>query len=85
MEGIKNFLRSGNPKSSVNLTCSAPAKDLVECVAETECFQSGRRLKDCTRNDADTARECRKEISEYYLCRRFSVDHSKHFVKDTYK
>lgn len=85
MEGVKNFLKSGDPSNPVNLTCTIPAKDLVECVAETDCFQSGRRLTDCTRNDDETAKICRKEISEYYLCRRFSVDHSKHFVKDTYK
>jgi hypothetical protein len=85
MEGFKNFLKSGDSDSAVNTTCSVPAKDLVECVSETECFQGGRRLKDCTRNDEATAVQCRKQISEYYLCRRFSVDHSKHFVKDNYK
>lgn len=85
MEGLRNWINSGDPQQSVNRTCHVPAEDLVDCIKETACFQSGRSLRDCARTDDEAGRVCRKEINEWFLCRRFSVDHSKHFTKDAYK
>ena len=84
-EKVTNWLKSGDANSSVNKTCHDPAKDMVECISATDCFQSGRTLKDCSQNDDVTGTVCRKQINEWYLCRKFSVNHTKHFVKDTYK
>ena len=85
MEAFQNWIKSGNPKDPVNKTCHVPAQDLVDCMKETPCFQNGRSLKDCARNDDEAGMTCKKQINEWFLCRKFSVDHSKHFVKDTYK
>ena len=82
---VKNFLKTGSSSEAVNRTCHDPAKDLVDCVSAKPCFQSGRSIRDCSTNDAETSRACHKQIQEYYLCRRFTVDHSKHFIKDSYK
>ncbi len=85
MEGLRNWVHSGDVQKPVNLTCHVPAQDLVDCMKETACFQNGGSLRDCARNDDEAEQVCRKEINEWFLCRRFSVDHSKHFVKDAYK
>ena len=84
-ERFSNWVKTGDGKSEVNKTCHDPAQDLVQCVATTPCFNSGRTLNDCTSNDDETGSMCRKQISEYYLCRKFSINHVKHFVKDSYK
>lgn len=80
-----NWVRTGDSKIKVNKTCHDPAQDLVNCVSNTPCFQSGRSLNDCSTNDDETGNMCRKPIAEYYLCRKFSVNHTKHFTKETYK
>lgn len=82
---VKNFLKTGDTHEEVNKTCHDPAKDLVDCMSETKCFQSGRSIQDCANNDSEAIGTCNKQMNEYYLCRRFTVDHTKHFVKDTYK
>ena len=81
----RNWLKTGDSSQPVNLTCHDPAKDMVECIATTECFQSGRSLHECAQFDDEAGNRCKKQINEYYLCRKFSVNHSKHFIKDTYK
>lgn len=85
VERITNWAKTGDSKQSVNKTCHDPAQDLVQCVSNTVCFKSGRNLNDCTTNDDETGAICRKQLTEYYLCRKFSVNHTKHFVKDSYK
>jgi len=84
-EKVNNFLKTGKTTESVNKTCHDPARDMVDCVSQTKCFQEGRALKDCTQNDSETGAKCKKQLTEWYLCRKFSVDHTKHWVKDTYK
>ena len=84
-EKVKNFLKTGDSNKSVNLTCHDPAQDMVDCISQTECFQSGRSIKECGQSDDQTGNMCKKPIMEYYLCRKFSVNNQKHFVKDTYK
>ncbi|OMJ77252.1 hypothetical protein SteCoe_23201 [Stentor coeruleus] len=85
LDKIRNWLKTGDTQQSVNKTCHDPAKDLVECISTTECFESGRDLHDCAKNDDESGNRCKKQITEYYLCRKFSVNHLKHFVKDSYK
>lgn len=84
-EGLKNWMRSGKIDDPVNKTCHDPAQDLVDCMMETECFQAGRSIKDCATNDSTSAQMCKRQINEWFLCRKFTVDNRKHFVKDTYK
>jgi Cytochrome c oxidase assembly protein PET191 len=85
LEKIQNWIKSGDTSSPINKTCHDPAKDMVDCVSGTKCFSSGKTLKECSRDDEETAITCKKQINEWYLCRKFSVNHSKHFLKDTYK
>jgi hypothetical protein len=85
LERISNWAKTGDSLKDINKTCHDPAEDLVRCISTTPCFESGRTLHDCTKNDSDTVQVCRKQISEYYLCRKFSLNHVKHFVKDSYK
>ncbi|CAG9321646.1 unnamed protein product [Blepharisma stoltei] len=85
IEKISNWLKTGDTSKPVNKTCHDPAKDLVECISQTDCFEKGGTLKYCARNDDNVAHLCKKELNEWFLCRKFSVDHSKHFVKDTYR
>lgn len=58
-----------------NSTCSAAAKALVECVAETYCFKNGRTLKHCTENDYVTMEKCKGQLEAFKVCKSSQIKH----------
>lgn len=85
LDKLTNWLRSGDTNSAVNKTCHDPSKDLVDCMSDTDCFKNGGSIKYCATHDDKVALDCKKQLHQLFLCRKFSVDHTKHWVKDNYK
>ena len=59
----------------MSTSCKGLREEILECLKQSECFQSGKSIKECMKADQEgVSAECRALQASYFECRRGLLD-----------